>query len=446
MDVEKIHREILTDKIYQQIGKVHSIILVADNLLEEKQLVQVDESVEFDLSSVEFTPFGEATIGNFPRYFLRNNIERLFELRNKLEALHPYLDTLKRDSKKLIESYQVEEYADLIHNIKKFYNDHAENISELLSVIEYLQEIDSFAPALFLTHPQWSTTQISTRYMKIKSLKDFEGLIERAADIVSGIRSFGRSTYDDIKSELEADIAESVDPEYVTHITVPEKSVLVRTSRKALLELATYFEKIRVCCENILSEINQLCDGSILENVPFLELLVNKAKEKTQSETTLWDFKQTFPVWLNPTGKNKQKFALRVASFANNKGGILIAGITDDREVIGITDIEERVKQTRSLIDEKIENGNHEIKVASISMETNEGEKRSCLLILIPQNCVPTSVTKLDDRIVYPYRDGVETKYKTFDEINNIKSVSINNNYRFARELIDFVFNNGIVD
>jgi len=445
MNVESIHREILTDQIYQKIGQVHSIILVAYNLLSEKQIVSVDKTVVFDLSSVKLTPFGKVTIRNYPGYFLKNNVEKLSELKNKLELLHPHLDTLKRDSKKLTESYQVDEYTDLIQHISIFYQEHAENVSALLDVIEYLQGIDVHAPAIFFSYPQWSSTQISDRYMKIKSLDAFIGLIDRAADIVSGIRSSGRSTYDDIKTELEADYADSVDHEHITYFAVSETSILVRTSRKALVELATYFEKIRVCCENIISEINELCDGSILENKQFLELFVKKSMEKTLSETTLWDFKQTFPVWLNPTGKNKEKFVLRVSSFANNKGGILIAGITDDRTILGIPDIEERVKQTKNLLDKKIENNNHEITVASLPMETDECGKVSCLLILIPQNCEYISVTKMNSDIVYPYRDGVETKYKSLEEMKRIKTKIIDTNFRFARELIDFVFNNGIV-
>ena len=445
IDVEKIHRDTLSDEVYRKVGEIHSRILLADNLLEDKQKIPVDRTVEFDLSSVSYTPFGEATIGDFTGYFLSNNVETLIDFMERLDALHPYLDRLKRDSKKLMESYNVSNYQELINQIKKFFLEHEDDINELLTILKYLEEIDELAPALFYTYPQSSSSQASDRHLSIKTKADAERLIERSADLVSGIYSRYGPTYYAVRSELESDYAESADPEQVQHVSVPANSILVRTSRKALVELATYFEKIRVCCEHIQSSISGLCDGSILSNVQFLEMFVQKAKDKVLSETTLWDFKQTFPVWNVSNIQNREKFALKVASYANNKGGILIAGITDDRKVIGVPDIEERDKQTRDLVDNYLENPTHGVDVATISLPNEDGVKVSCLLILIPQNCEPTSVTKRDGTVVYPYRAGVETKYKTLAEITVNKTEILNNNFRLARDLINFVYRNGVV-
>ena len=215
LDIEKIQREILTDEVYRQVGDIHLLILLSVNKLDTKQLEPINHTVKFDLSSQKLTAFGKATVGDFTGYFLRNNIERLLDLLERLDNLHPHLDKLKRDSKELIESYEVSNYHDFIKLIRQFFVNHKENIGELHTVLKYLEDIDELAPAIFFTQPQWSQSQRSSRYIKIKSKDDVERLIDRSADVVSGLHSHYGPTYYNIQSDLEADYASSVDPEKV---------------------------------------------------------------------------------------------------------------------------------------------------------------------------------------------------------------------------------------
>lgn len=446
LNIAKMHREILVHEVYDIIGLAHAQIMVAETVLEDKRIVKPIKKEEgFFVDPVKLTPYGEAT-KDFVPYFLRNNVKNIVELKTLLENVHPHLVDLKRASEKMTSRFSGAKYLDLLQSIDNFVKEHTDKLVQFAKVVDYLHELDVIAPSIFFTHPQWSTSQISDRWLHIHNIDELHGGVKRAAEIVLGLWYSGGYTYYHEKSWLESKRAESIDPEKTQSVFVPATQIFSQTAGETLSRLALYYNNIRLCCENILKHIDLMFDGSILDNSSFLDLFIRKAMEKARTETTLWDFKISFPAWHKRSDEQDERLASDIAAYANNRGGILIVGISNNRVIMGVPRIEERIKLTKDIIGRKIGNKNIDIKIVTLPMEKEDGVTVPCLLIIIPQSSEPTSVIKADKSESHPFRNGVGIKYLSRSEIVKRKVNVPIDNLMYARELVDFVFNNKVVE
>jgi hypothetical protein len=97
----------------------------------------------------------------------------------------------------------------------------------------------------------------------------------------------------------------------------------------------------------------------------FWRRFVNKAVSPGKVETQLWDFKETLSLWHAANGPEKEKakvaFAEDVASFANARGGVLVVGVSDKRQIVGISDdphqTEQRLKFAADALEKHLEYG-----------------------------------------------------------------------------------------
>ena len=442
MNEIKEHAILFSEKSALKLGLAHSYIAIADKQLENLQYKKEEKAAgKFVLAPMLLTPFGEATISNFMKWWLSNHIDKIDELRRRLEALLPLLVKLKRNSAKVEETFDGTEYETLIIRLARFANEHKSEIEAFYNLIAWLHQINKLAPCMFFTHPPWSTSQLSDRVMYGVNDPPKEDEVGKAAEIVFGLRRGYEPTLYRIRSDMEAEIADTSDPERMQTLMPSSSGLFRRVSRKVLAEFALYFEKMRICGERICSEIDSLLKGEILKNEQFLKLFIQKAKQEQRMETGLWDFKKTISAWHRRTetilGVN---FAVDVASFANERGGLITIGIDNDRKVVGVPNAERRISQTRSLLNYHLRTYSDSIELLSLPFENELGEKVTILIVIIPQTKKVVGVKNVNRSFFYPRREDVGVKYSSREEILQSKKDVFKDNFLFARDVFEFVF------
>ena len=143
---------------------------------------------------------------------------------------------------------------------------------------------------------------------------------------------------------------------------IPEREVIARASSLVLDEFAIFFEWIRNSLRNVLLDIDKcVSQRNLMHSDLFWRRFISAAVHTKKHETQLWDFKETLTVWhAKGDAKNAAKvtFAEEVASFANAQGGVLVLGVKDSREIVGIGsggELESRLKFARDILAERLE-------------------------------------------------------------------------------------------
>jgi len=179
------------------------------------------------------------------------------------------------------------------------------------------------------------------------------------AEIALGVRERGDLVYWDTYREVGYEIYESLDPE----TTPPEPRVVRRTAHAVYDKCATYFLEIRDSLRNIKLDIEKFKEQqSLYASDEFWRTFITKASKVKTAEPQLWDFKETLNVWHvkdDPARRQaKVTFAEDVASLANTSGGVLVIGVNDKREIVGIGEgrnLENRLKVARDVLEGFVE-------------------------------------------------------------------------------------------
>jgi uncharacterized protein YqgQ len=438
------HEPLLKSEHALKLGQIHCALLVADNAYEKQAKVQkTEKDGAFDYSPIELTPFGEETLGHFVKWWVRKKVHLLDQITKKIQEVLPCLDNLKRVSLKLNQISNVSKYEDLIDELKRFGEENSKDIEALYSFVFWLHNLDEISPCILFTHPPWSTTQLSDRYLKIEKCN--EAQIRVCTEIVSGLRWHGMPTLAYVRNDIESDWAENVDPEYSRPSPITYESAFSQASKKILYEFALYFQKIRDSVELVQSEMISFSKEEILKNEEFLNLFISKALPEHRVECDLWDFKETIPAWHNTRNeKLKSDFACNVASFANSNGGLLLIGINDLRKIVGIEKVETKIQQSRSLLEAFLDNFPSSLEIFSLPLKNESGKIVNCLVIRIPQTKEVVGVRDTSGGASYKYpvrtHDGI--KYKNHQEIAKLKKEITKDNFLFSKSVSDFVYFN----
>jgi len=436
------HKILFASTSVSKLGKIHCVLLAADNLLEKKSRAEKTESSEeFDLTPLKLTLFGRETAGNFINWWVRKNVSKLGEIKTRIEGIIPHFTELKRSSLKLEEKSSANSYQELIIELRNFAEQHIKEIDEIYSFVLWLHGLDELAPCVLFTHPPWSTSQLSVRHFKVKT-KCNEIQEHRAIEIVFGLWSNG-PTLAKIRNEMEYEWAESVDPENRITCPITFQKAFRRASKKILNEFTTYFEKVRDSVELIQSELLSFSREEILGNEEFLRLFIQRVLPIHRLESSLWDFKKTVPAWHNPSCQRlKLDFACNVASFANFKGGLLIIGISDNREILGVSDTERRIRQSRSIMETYFAKPLESIDIFSLPIKDTNGNLVNCIVVKTPQTKKVIEVKESPDgrKYLFPVRrdDGIE--YKSYKQIEDMKRNVADDNFNFAKEIVNLVY------
>lgn len=429
MILDDINHDELFSGSSLEIGKIHWYIQKADteiNFFGNKE--DFGKDVGFD--NIHWWIFKKET-----------EIEELY---NKTENTLSSAQKLKEDAFLLKEKYYSESYPDLVKRIKEFTELHKEEIHTLYDYVVWLNKKDVLAPSMLFTYRVWGSTRLSDRTVRIPTNdidEDLEG-VKRCTEVALGFWFRGEYTLEDVYSDICSDIADSIDPEFLDSISVSDKDVLVRTSYKIRDELAEYFEFIRQSLRNILIDIDKYnAKTNLLYHEPFWQSFVKKADDII-IENQLWDFKETFEMWhMKNRAKEdaKIKFCEQIAAFANEKGGVLIVGITDGipRRIKGIEDLENKLKFTKSTITRYINYANDFVHFQHIALKDDAGIDRNCLIIAIAQTKGVISVKDNSGRFSCPIRSETGLDRVDYEMIKKSKIFVQYDNYDFILNLPD---------
>ncbi|HUX99425.1 MAG TPA: ATP-binding protein [Candidatus Deferrimicrobium sp.] len=175
----------------------------------------------------------------------------------------------------------------------------------------------------------------------------------------------------------------------------------------------------------------------LLKDLPFWIHFINSIR--TEIESDFWDAKESLEMWkANKSQKEKEslKFCEKVAAFGNKEGGVIILGVTNEipRKIIGIQDVESRIKHCEDVLKRYIESKTKFHYFQVISFPDEDGEDKYCLLLFIQQTKDVLVVKYPDGKFSCPQRTGTGLSWEPLESLKKQKE-NIQDNYNFIRQL-----------
>jgi len=432
-----------------EIGKIHWYIQKADTEMERRRYIKQNKEGLRDIMEDVLTPFGEEVGVDEVHWWVFKKETKMKELLDRTNNVLASAQKLKEDSLSLKNMVVPESYEGIVDRIKEFTEQDAEEIHALHDYVVWLHNRDILAPIILFTPRVWGTTRLADRMVQItaNSIDEDQRKVELCAEKALGIRGRFSYTIGEVHNSIMADIYDSLDPEdeWPTSDPVPKKTLLVQTSHKVFDELATYFEFVRNSLRNIILEIEKYNDQArLLYNESFWSQFVTKAMADSRVETQLWDFKSTIEMWQCKEEKKQEfevAFAEQVSSYANSSGGVLIIGITNDlpRKIVGIQDIENKMKFAKSVIDRCAQGNTGFVHFQQIRLKDESGQERDCLVVAIAQTKKVIQVKDQQGKFSCPTRQATGLHRRTYEEILQSKTSVLYDNYNFISNLKAFL-------
>ena len=182
--------------------------------------------------------------------------------------------------------------------------------------------------------------------------------------------------------------------------------------------------------------------GFILKREIFFKDFYRKVIKK-YNENQYWDIKETLEWWNKKTPplikEHKQiEFCEIVSSFANSQGGIIILGISNSfpRDIIGIPNIENRMKDLEEKLLRWMRFENEFYRLKEILLPNEKNQMRRCIALLIFQTKKPVPVDQINGTISYKKRLGPGSVPTDNASLINEKRNVAKSNIDFLEELI----------
>jgi hypothetical protein len=431
------------------LGKIHWSLLRAANLMDSLRLKRIEKYK--GIYTTEWTEFGHEVGADEIHWWVFKKDPRLPELREQTQGALESAQSLKNEAGKLEDAHP-QTYDELLLLLRAFAEKQKKEIQSIYKYVAWLEARDRLAPIILFTYRVWGSTRMSDRWLAVPlnapSVPDKNNL-ELCVEIVLGLRDRISSTYEYIEAELSYEIWESMDPEQIdesAEITVPVKRVLARASKKIFKECSIYFAEIRDSLRNILIDIDKFEEQkNVMHSDAFWREFVARAVQTKKTETQLWDFKETLTMWhvreQSERDRAKVVFAEDVASFANSSGGVLVIGVTDQREIVGLgnsaRDIENRLKNAKEVLARHLEYQGDVVVFHPVPMEV-KNETKICLVIVVGQTHSVMGVNDGNGRFTYPVRLETGIERMSSLEISGHKLHIKSDNYDFIGELRQF--------
>jgi len=445
---DSAHDALFSESTFR-LGEIHGLILKSAHVMDALRWIPTKHKIG---TTYKWTEFGEHVGQDEIHWWIFEKETNPDELLGMTEEALKAAQVLKVDSEKL-KDHHPESYAELLASLKEFAEKHLLEINALHKYVLFLEKRDAMAPRILFTYRVWGSTRMADREMTWEGEdgKPSEKTLRSLAQIALGLKSRHDFTYNDKFHEIGFEIYESLDPENTPddyEIKPPENRVIRRAARKAYDECASYFLEIRDSLRNIKLDIEKLKQQrEIYESDDFWRTFIEKARSSKIAEPELWDFKATLNIWHvreDPARREaKVMFAEDVASFANVRGGVLIVGVTDRREVVGIGsggDLENRLKMAKDVLAEFLVYRREIVSFRQVPM----GEKRDtiCLVIVVSRAVSPVGVSDGQGRFSYPVRreTGIERVGET--ETPVAKQYEKSDSREFLTDLRQFIRDN----
>jgi len=444
MDSISEHNKLFSGPSWE-MGKTYWHIQKADTEMQRRCYTEIEG--KFGNTERIETEFGKEVGTDEIHWWIFKKEKDVGELLKRAERALDAAQKLKKDSLKLKNGYKPTNYLGLIDTLKEFTDNHKKEIHELYEYVRWLYNEDILAPSILFTYRVWGSTRLSDRFVEITadSIDEDSDKVQECTEFALGLRRRLDLILYKVSSEVEYDIFES-DPEYYSSHTVkvPYADVYSKTSYKVLDELTSYFEFFRNSLRNILIDIRKYnAQNELLHSEAFWVKFIRKAMVGDRIEDQLWDFKESLDIWHTTDEKEYAKLCEKIAAFSNTTGGVLIVGITDKppRKIIGIPDIENRVKKTVDIIKRYTSYDKDFIKFKQVLLKNKDAQDASCLVIAVAQTKKPVSVKDESNKFSYPVRSGTGLSRVDRRQIEESKRASkvIDNNFDFVVDLDRFL-------
>jgi len=432
------------------LGRIHWFLLYADKLMSDRMF---EPHLPGKIHPVVRTNFGKEVENDPINWWVfkreRDLVTFRYKTQNALDAAQILKEAAEKLSKPLYDSME-----DLDRKYGDFANRFSKEITKILEYVQWLHQKDKLAPTILFNYRTWGSTRMSERIIEV-SMQDLDDIqkVETLTLIVLGLIQGGWKTFDRVKSEIEYEEYEKIDPE--TYSGKPLRIVPINVHRRAAHnashEFAEYIKQLRDSFRNVLLDIEKReLQERLFTSDDFWRSFILKAANSAKTEQKYWDFKRTLDMWHIKEEKARNdkanKFAEIVAGFANNQGGVIIVGVTDasPREVIGLTedsrDIENFMKHTRNVISQYIPYDKDFVHLQQVEVPDQNGVSRLCLVIVIQQTVIGLSVKGADGKSYsYPVREETGLVWKDQNTIGNKKIGTKSDNYNFLGILQQFV-------
>lgn len=415
------------------LGRIHCLLLNANHLLRVAgNETDLRRTIKFPLESMSVSEIGNDIIS----WWVFEQEHDIPALRKKTERALDFAKILKEASVNFAKAEYVTleelqlEYAD-------FTNKNKQAIQEILKYVEWLHGKHKYAPAILYNDLAWSITRIKYRNVLTDPARlDDLNTIKECSDVVLGLIIQSISVRDWIVSDVEHRLSE----EKIQTIAV----------RVALSQFTEYFAEFRDCLKKVLSEIGKREKNErLVTSDDFWRQFIVVSSNSTKTEQKYWDFKQTLDMWQKKDKREKldkeKKFAEIVAGFANNKGGVIVIGVSDasPRQIVGLGDdthpLENNMKYTSQVLGKYIAYDGDYFHLQQVNVPDHNGDKQLCLVIAVKQTRETLGVAGNDGNVSYPFRQETGLERKEKEVIQKLKREIKNDNYDFLTVLQRFV-------
>lgn len=429
MPDDKIH-DVLYSEATLALGEIHWMILKATQTMDGKRWNTTNLGFG---KTYQDTDFGKEVGMDEIHWWIFKKESDVDELGARTEETLTAGQTLQIAAVKL-KRQEPKTYKELLLMLKDLADSHRAEIETLHRYVTWLTARDPMAPHILFTYRIWGSTRMSDRIVDIGDAETPRSDMDKLrtlAEIVLGVSQRGWRMYDRVQGELSYEMYENMNWEELQEGSdyapdVPESRVVSRAAHEIFDNCAIYFTELRQSLRNILLDARKMKEQYQLFNSDkfWREFIPKAAKAKT-AETQLWDFKETLTVWHVKADDDRRKakitFAEDVASFANASGGVLIVGVSDKREIIGVgdgKDLENRLKVAREVLATHIKYDNEIASFRQVGVG-EDGKEKICLVVVISKAYKAVAVRHEDGRFSYPVRRETGIARVSIDDLSS---------------------------
>lgn len=425
------------------LGEIHWHLLRATHFEEEQQSVKGGSLVDI---LEEMANSGREIIGDEIHWWVSTKETDHERLEEQVKRALKAAEALKKDSE-LLRSKEPKTFDDLRQILFQFADSHAAEIEILHQFVFWLASRDRLAPTILWTYRVWGSTKRADRNIGFNAseAQPSRETLKTWAFTVLGLISEGQPVASRAESDLSMEMYENA--AFEEGATASEGQVVRRASLIAFFDCAEYFDFIRHSLRSVLVEIAKFTnEASFANDDDFWLAFIEKAARTPKAEAQLWDFKETLTMW--HVGKEPERtkakatFGEDVAGFANARGGVLIIGVTDKRDIVGIgsgRELENRLKDAADVLPKYIDYPRPIWQLRQIVVPGKDSTNTVCLVVVVSQACETVGVFDGTSSYTYPVRRETGLTRVGRNEILRAKGDVKADNLGFLGELYKFV-------
>lgn len=418
---------------FRTLGRFHACIDAADVKIESKTWMKepVEPDGLIDFKRLELTSFGREVGADVPRWWVFAREPNVPEFWNETKLIFPAAQKLVRSAEKLSRK-PAPTYDHIIQELGDFLRRHRSEIEAFLTYANYLSTKHELAPAILFSYAVWGSTKRGDRTLDRSNAKGITRL-RLAGELALGIQHRIGPTLFRVWMDLTDEAAGEEEYPWVSASTLFHM-VQIRIRENVI----TYFTELR----DSLRHIDTLCQEflqreHLYADDRFVRRLLKKIScQKSTVETDLWDITETLEMWSAPSDQKKAatiKFAEEVAAFANNRGGVLIIGVTNHtHSIVGVAKPEDRIKNIEAALRKYTDAQVDFVRIRAVPFD---GVARPCIIIVVGKTKTPVGVRQLNNSYSYPLRVGPGIERVSQKQIWATKDFMKGTEFKFASEL-----------